>query len=177
MIVTERLEIVPATVVTTRAALEGPAALSAALCAIVPDSWPPEYLDDAAFRYTIERLAEGEGQAGWWMHFVLLRQGAAAPAERVLIGSAGFVGPPSSDGTVEVGYGIVSDRRRRGYASEVVRGLLGKAFATEGVSRVIAETLPELVGSIGVLTKCGFRLIGEGSQPGVIRYELRREGR
>jgi RimJ/RimL family protein N-acetyltransferase len=39
---------------------------------------------------------------------------------------------------------------------------------------VIAETLPELTPSIGVLGKCGFHLIGEGSEPGVIRFELTR---
>jgi len=77
--------------------------------------------------------------------------------------------------TVEVGYGIVSEQRRRGYATEVTRGLLSRAFALPGVRRAIAETLPELVGSIGVLEKCGFRLLGAGSEPGVIRFELLRE--
>ncbi|HCU11539.1 MAG TPA: hypothetical protein DGB72_05365 [Gemmatimonadetes bacterium] len=38
----------------------------------------------------------------------------------------------------------------------------------------IAETLPELEGSIGVLRKCGFTLIDGGSEPGVIRFELDR---
>jgi RimJ/RimL family protein N-acetyltransferase len=41
--------------------------------------------------------------------------------------------------------------------------------------RLQGATLPELVGSIGVLRKCGFRHIGEGSEPGVIRYELTRD--
>ncbi len=95
-----------------------------------------------------------------------------APAA-TLIGSAGYKGPPS-DGAVEVGYGIVSDRRRRGYASEVTRGLVAHAFARSGIERAIAETLPELVGSIGVLRKCGFQFVGEGSEPGVIRFELLR---
>ena len=31
------------------------------------------------------------------------------------------------------------------------------------------------IASIGVLRKCGFRLIGEGSEPGVIRYEITRD--
>ena len=78
------------------------------------------------------------------------------------------------DGTVEVGYGIVSDQHRRGYASEAARALVGHAFARPAVRRVIAETYPELIGSIGVLRRCGFRHIGEGSEPGVIRYELTR---
>mgnify|MGYP003694729629 CR=1 FL=1 len=93
---------------------------------------------------------------------------------RTLIGSGGYKGPPSDDGVVEVGYGIVSDHRRRGYAVEATRGLIAKAFVEPKVNRVIAETLPELIPSIGVLTKCGFRLIGEGSEPGVIRFELTR---
>jgi ribosomal-protein-alanine N-acetyltransferase len=73
-----------------------------------------------------------------------------------------------------VGYGIVSDHRRRGYASEVTRGLLANAFALPGIRRAIAETLPDLLPSIGVLHACGFLLEGEGSEPGVIRFELTR---
>jgi ribosomal-protein-alanine N-acetyltransferase len=171
MIVTERLEVVPATTDLTQAALEGPQALAASLGASVPATWPPEFLDPPALEFTLERLAEGPLQAGWWLHFVVLTHG---PSGRVLIGSAGYKGPPSPDGMVEVGYGIVRDHQRRGYASEAVRGLVQHAFAIPAVQRVIAETLPELTPSIGVLHKCGFRLRGEGSEPGVIRFELTR---
>jgi RimJ/RimL family protein N-acetyltransferase len=162
---------VPATPALVRAALESDAALSAALGAVVPPTWPPEFMDAPALEYMLERLADGPAQAGWWLHFIVL---SGTPEGRTLIGSAGYKGPPDGDGTVEVGYGIVRDRHRRGYASETVRGLLAHAFARPEVRRVIAETLPELVGSIGVLRKCGFRLIGEGSEPGVIRFELTR---
>ncbi len=171
MIVTERLELVPATPVTTRAALAGSSALAASLSATVPATWPPEYLDAPALLYTLARLAEGPDDAGWWLHFIALKDDDGS---RALIGSGGYKGPPSDDGTVEVGYGIVSDRRRRGYGSEATRGLLANAFAVPRVRRAIAETLPELAPSIGVLEKCGFRLIGEGSEPGVIRFELTR---
>jgi RimJ/RimL family protein N-acetyltransferase len=41
----------------------------------------------------------------------------------------------------------------------------------------IAQTLPELAPSIGVLEKCGFRFAGEGGEPGVIRYERGRADR
>jgi ribosomal-protein-alanine N-acetyltransferase len=172
VIITERLELVPATVDLTQAALAGEAALGASLHAAVPHTWPPEYLDASALEYTLARLAEGPEQAGWWLHFVVLPH---ATAGRAVIGSAGYKGPPSADGTVEVGYGIVSEHHRRGYASEAVRGLLSRAFAVPAVKRVIAETYPALTGSIGVLRKCGFRLIGTGSEPDVIRFELLRD--
>ena len=171
MIVTERLELVPATLELTRAALHGEQALGTSLGAFVPPTWPPEYLDVPALKFTLDRLEEGPAQAGWWLHFVVLARGAAG---RTLIGSAGYKGPPSADGTLEVGYGIVRDHQRHGYASEAVRGLLAHAFALPSIDRVIAETLPELTASIGVLRKCGFRLIGDGSEPGVIRFELTR---
>jgi RimJ/RimL family protein N-acetyltransferase len=170
LIVTDRLQLVPATVELTRAALDGERALEACLGASVPASWPPEFLDPPSLMFVLDRLAEGPEQAGWWLHFIVLQH----PAGRTLIGSAGYKGPPSADGTVEVGYGIVRDHHRQGYASEAVRGLLSHAFALPAVHRVIAETYPELAGSIGVLAKCGFHLIGAGSEPGVIRFELSR---
>jgi RimJ/RimL family protein N-acetyltransferase len=40
---------------------------------------------------------------------------------------------------------------------------------------VIAETYPHLTPSIGVMEKCGLAFAGEGSEEGVIRYELPRE--
>jgi RimJ/RimL family protein N-acetyltransferase len=172
VIETERLVLTPATTELVRAALEGPAALGAGLRAEVPASWPPEYLDAAALEYTLARLAQGPGNFGWWLHFIVLKGSGTG---RTLIGSGGYKGPPSADGTVEVGYGIVSDHRRKGYAVEATLGLLARAFSRPSVQRAIAETLPELTPSIGVLEKCGFRLIGEGSEPGVIRFELTRD--
>jgi [ribosomal protein S5]-alanine N-acetyltransferase len=129
-------------------------------------------MDAQALEFTLERLAENSAAAGWWLHFVVLR---GERGSRTLIGSAGYKGPPTPHGTVEVGYGIVSDQRRRGYASEVALGLIAHAFAQACVRRAIAETLPELTPSIGVLRKCGFRLIEERSEPDVIRFELTRQ--
>jgi RimJ/RimL family protein N-acetyltransferase len=76
---------------------------------------------------------------------------------------------------VEVGYGIVAEHQRKGYATETALGLLRRAFGVPAVRRAVADTLPELAPSIGVLRKCGFHLVGEGSEPGVIRFELTRE--
>jgi len=170
-LITERLEIVPATPDLVRAALDGPRPLAAGLGASVPPTWPPEYLDATSLQFTLDRLSEGPAQEGWWLHFVVLRSG---PGGRVLIGSGGYKGPPTPDGSVEVGYSIVTDHRRRGFATETVRALVVRAFSLSSVRRVIAETLPELTPSIGVLRKCGFRQIDGGSEPGVVCFELTR---
>jgi len=170
-LLTERLEIVPATPEMVRGALDGPRALAAGLGASVPPTWRPDYLDAVSLQFSLERLSEGPGQAGWWLHFVVLRSGFGG---RLLIGSGGYKGPPSPDGSVEVGYSIVTDHRRRGFATETVRALVGRAFSLPSVRRVIGETLPELTPSIGVLRKCGFRQIDGGSEPGVVCFELTR---
>ena len=52
MIVTERLDIVPATIEMTRAALAGGQALAMSLDAIVPATWPPEYLDPPSLEFS-----------------------------------------------------------------------------------------------------------------------------
>ena len=130
------------------------------------------YLDTAALEFTLARLEENPDQAGWWLHFVVLRGAGTA---RTLIGTCGYTGPPSTDGTVEVGYSIVEEHQRHGYASEAVRGMVAHAFALPSIQRVIADTLPGLEASIGVVLKCGFRPAGQGSGPGVIRFDLTRQ--
>lgn len=170
MITTERLTLVPAVESSVRAALAGNEHLANALRAHVPPSWPPEHLDAAALEWVLRWLADPANDPQWGMYWAILRDGETG---RTLIGGAGFKGVPS-DGMVECGYGVAAEHRRRGYATEMVRGMVAHAFASPLVQRVTAETLPELTPSIGVLNKCGFQFIGEGSEPGTIRYELPR---
>jgi RimJ/RimL family protein N-acetyltransferase len=140
----------------------------------VPASWPPDFLDVQALVFARDRLRAHADEAVWWLHFVIV--GMGADDESVLVGTAGYKGPPGSDGTVEVGYAVVSEYRRRGLATAATRELVRRAFARPDVRRVVAETLPELVGSQGVLSRCGFRLVGAGSEQGALRYELVRAG-
>jgi RimJ/RimL family protein N-acetyltransferase len=91
-----------------------------------------------------------------WRHgfFVVRRETGAA------IGSAGFTGPPDTEGVVEIAYGIVPSFEGRGYATEVAAALVRFA-ASGGEVRVIrAHTLPTANPSTRVLVKCGFRHVG-----------------
>jgi len=76
---------------------------------------------------------------------------------------------------VEIGCGILSEHRRRGFATEAAQALVERAFSVPVVTSVIAETLPDLLPSIGVMEKCGMTYVGEGSESGVVRYEITRE--
>jgi ribosomal-protein-alanine N-acetyltransferase len=94
------------------------------------------------------------------------------------VGTAGFKGPPSADGTVEIAYGIEPDYQGNGYATEAAQALVNYAFTNGPVSIVVAHTLPQLNASGGVLTKCGFQRVGEVVDPedGLVwRWEKRHE--
>lgn len=89
----------------------------------------------------------------------------------VTFGSIGFFGPPSAgpDGAdevaeVEIGFGLVSDGRGRGVATEAVRALLELTDAL-GV-RVRASVLPENSASLRVLAKCGFTELRGANEEG-----------
>lgn len=157
-----------------RAELDSRSALETRLGVVIPPDWPPEFYDADAIRWTLGALDDGTITPEWGFYYVVEASPAGAPD--VLVGLVGFKGPPA-EGVVEVGYGVVAQRRRRGYACEAVDGLLRKAFGDARVSRVIAHTLRELAASIGVLEKSGFRLVGPGndpSEPDAIQYEITR---
>lgn len=172
MIHTPRLTLIPARAEILLADVDGRESLGRVLGVRVPDSWPPDLYDDGAILWTLERLESGgPGTQPFWTYYFVW---TTAPGVPELVGVGGFKGPPE-DGRVELGYSVVRTRQRRGFATEAVRGMLEFAFSHDDVDEVIAETLPDLVSSIGVLEKSGFRLEGAGSEPGVIRFSISRE--
>jgi ribosomal-protein-alanine N-acetyltransferase len=169
---TERLELVAADVRLARAMASDRDELGRLLAARIPPEWPPELMTDA-LEFLATALERDPGSAGWWAWLLVLK------TERVLIGSAGFKGPPEADGRVDIGYSVLDGWQRRGYATETVLALVNWAFADPRVTRIIGETFPHLRPSIGVLEKCGFRFFGTGvgheGEPEVMQFERTRE--
>jgi RimJ/RimL family protein N-acetyltransferase len=66
---------------------------------------------------------------------------------------------------VEIAYGIIPDYQGKGYATESVEALTAYAFRSGKVRVVRAHTRPEPNASTRILTKCGFRHIGEVIDP------------
>lgn len=172
---TERLELVPGGPEIFRARVDDRDALSRFLGgARVPQAWPPELYDQDAVDWTAKYFEANPDAAGWALWFIVLRPAPAGGGERTAIGCCGYKGKPAPDGAVEIGYGVLAEFRRRGYASEAARALIGRAFSHPEVTRVVAETYPELAPSIRVMEKNGLRFAGEGSEERVVRYELTR---
>ena len=85
-------------------------------------------------------------------------------ASDTVIGDIGFFGSPTVEGTVEIGYSVVADRRRRGYATEAVAALVGWAKRQPNVSAVLARCDEHNVPSIRMLERLGFARTGKIDQ-------------
>ncbi|MFI1170084.1 GNAT family N-acetyltransferase [Streptomyces melanogenes] len=73
----------------------------------------------------------------------------------LVVGSIGLFRPPS-EGTVEIGYGLVPSRRDRGYATEATRALADFALTVPDVHTVVAGAELSNPASVRVLEKAGF---------------------
>lgn len=161
---TPRLELIAADLALVRADLHHREELARRLDARLED-WPPPLYEVSSMQWAINRLTEDPARVGWMGWYWVRRV-----PHRVAIGMGGFKGLPEA-GTVEIGYSVVPKFQRQGLATEAVTALVNWAFTHAGVVRVMAETLPELIPSQRVLAKSGFAYLGEGSEPGVLRYE------
>lgn len=171
MLLTPRLELLPATPQTLRWELHDHALLGRALNANIPPSWPPENLRDA-LEFFAQRMEAQTGPPGWGVYYWIARNEVTAVNARTLVGSGGFKGAPDANGSVEIGYGTLPEFWNKGYATEATQALVEFASAQPNVTLVWAEALPENPASVRVLEKCGFVPIGAGgNELGTIRFE------
>jgi RimJ/RimL family protein N-acetyltransferase len=162
---TDRLTLLAATPALAQAETGDRAAFAALLNATVPDAWPPEMLADA-LPWFAGQLTEDPTREGWLGWYGLLRN---ADDSRTLVASGGFVGKPS-EGAVEVGYSVLPDYQRHGYATEMIGALVEWALAQTGVERVTADVAYNNEPSLRLLVNLGFALVGDGTKPGHHRF-------
>jgi len=126
----------------------------------VPPEWPQAELLDVLPSQAA--AAHGEERFGVWV--IVERE------SRTVIGDIGFIGPPGDEGTVEIGFSVIPDRRGRGYATEAARALVDWALRQPGVGSVVAGCDNENVPSIRTLERIGFVCLGE--RDGQLRWRL-----
>ena len=184
---TKRLELVAVTESLAAAENLDRVAFARLLGVRTPQNWPPPLNDADSMQWAWNYAKKHPGAEGFGMWYVLLpvESGEEGRSDgdsgdegdigaSLVIGTCGFRGMPSDDGTVETGYSILEEHQRKGYATELVGALVDWAFADPRVTRIVGETFPDMTPSRRVLEKCGFTLRGEASEPGALRYELTR---
>ena len=73
-----------------------------------------------------------------------------------IIGDLGFKGFNDKEENIDIGYGIIKEERRKGYAEEAVTELLKWVHSTEMVKEITARCLIDNVSSINLLKKLNF---------------------
>jgi [ribosomal protein S5]-alanine N-acetyltransferase len=113
--------------------------------------------DDARrlWRRRVRQIAADPSSARW------VARAVVAEPEGVVVGHAGFHGPPDETGMVEVAYSVDPAYRRRGYARAMLRALLRRAAAEPGVSTVRATISPGNAASLATIAGFGFAEAGE----------------
>jgi len=118
-----------------------------------------------ACRMIVEAARSGVYDPCWTAFAILRLEDGAA------LGGAGFHGPPSADGSVEIGYDLAESARGQGFATEAVGLLTGYALGVPEVALVLAHTEPENTASQAVLLRSGFVRDGD-DEDGLPRFVL-----
>lgn len=137
--------------------------------------WHPEYPTDntlIGYRLSVEAGQPEPDTTPWWMyHVVRAGEKNVVGWFDEVVGNIGFHGPPTEQGTVEIGYDIVDSLWGQGIATQACAAIVGVARAG-GAAEVIAETEPDNLGSQRVLIKNGFVRLPPGDSDEV-RFRLR----
>lgn len=152
MIETERLKLIPATMMHYRYYFSNEEWLAEMLEVTAAPGWAvfPEGIEGGA-----KMLEESSQNFRWALHFFVHR------ADKKLIGMGGYKGAPNDAGIVEIGYAVAPGYCGQGLATEAAQGLIDEAFSWAIVQTVDAHTLAEENASTKVLQKCGMQKIGE----------------
>jgi RimJ/RimL family protein N-acetyltransferase len=144
----------------------------AAADAAAPVPLPPGLADPAwrsVWRIRAGQVAADPAAAAWVTGVVW------DPDRRLVVGQAGFHGPPDARGMVEIGYAVLPEHRRRGYARAALAVLLDRARREPRVSVVRLSIAPSNAASRAVARPFGLREVGtqvdEVDGPEVV-YEL-----
>ncbi|WP_228414556.1 GNAT family N-acetyltransferase [Chryseobacterium sp. SNU WT5] len=73
-----------------------------------------------------------------------------------IIGDAGFKGFDPAKQNIDLGYGIIKEERKKGYAEEASSSLIQWAFSTDIVAEITANCLIDNISSVHLLQKLNF---------------------
>lgn len=117
----------------------------------IPANWPGTV---PAWR-RIAQLEVDSELVPWLARAMVLRS-----ANRV-VGNIGFHAAPDERGSVEVGYTVLPEDRRQGYAREAVGALTNWAFESGEARICVASVAPDNAASLSLVRSFGFEQVGE----------------
>jgi ribosomal-protein-alanine N-acetyltransferase len=138
------------------------------LRAKLTNEWPPRDWEEHVVRMILAQSVEQPETTGWHRYVIL----AKGLSDATLIGCVG--GFPKPEGAVEIGYSILPEFQRRGFATEAVGALVHWLMRDEQVLSITAQAAIDKQESIKVMQRCGLQYAGAGDEPNTVRYALAR---
>lgn len=145
-VMTARLEVKPLPSAAAEALPHSRQAAAVFLGAKLHGEWPHSDLVDAL--PLLGAASEGDDHFGIW---VMIERDSGT-----VVGDVGFHGPPDEEGTVEIGYSVISDRRGRGYATEAAGAMIAWANLRPNVKAIVAGCDSDNAASVRTLERMGF---------------------
>ena len=109
--------------------------------------------------YRVRQVMADPSANPWLLRLAVLR------ATREIVGLVNFHAPPDAEGMVEIGYRVLPDHRRHGYAREMAGTMWAYAASHPGVRTLRATCTPDNAASRAIIEGAGFVLVGEQDDP------------
>lgn len=129
----------------------------------IPDEW---FAETALMQMRLEDCASDPLFVPWSLRAMVLRSSSA------MVGCIGFHSRPGAaylqelaPTAVELGYRVFGPHRRRGYATEAIRALMGWALADHAVDCFAISIAPSNEISQRLARKIGFQRVGSRKDP------------
>lgn len=113
-------------------------------------SWPDADVLDTLPRI-INNLSKVEFPTGYESWIIIKKDTSE------IIGDLGFKGFNHQEENIDLGYGIIKEERRKGYAEEAVSEIINWAFSNTIIKEMTAHCATENSSSIHLLNKFNFR--------------------
>ncbi|SHI42390.1 GNAT family N-acetyltransferase [Flavobacterium terrae] len=113
-------------------------------------SWPDEDVIE-----TLPKIVNNLSKVDWPTGFeswMIIKKDSSE-----IIGDLGFKGYNYQTQSVDIGYGIIKEERRKGFAEEASREIINWAFSKEFVYEITAQCLQKNSSSVNLLKKLGFK--------------------
>ncbi len=165
-LITERLELRPLPAAAANVLPEDREDAARILGAALPLDWPQA---DLLELLPIQASASlSDERFGIW---VMIERESGS-----VVGDVGFMGPPNDGGSIEIGYSVIPNLRRRGYATEAARTIVDWALQESGVKVVVASCDNDNGSSIRTLERIGFLRVHEVDGQIRWRYDSQPDG-
>lgn len=148
-LITERLILIPFTIQICKSVMNGDYSDLFKMNLQKGKSWPDNDVLETLPKIIIN-LSQVESPTGFESWMIIKKDTSE------IIGDIGFKGFNYENENADIGYGIIKEERRNGYAEEAAIELIKWAFSNEMVKEITARCLFDNLNSINLLKKLNF---------------------